>query len=219
MLDDKNTQESLSTYIIVSVVGATLLIVLFIAHCYGLIKWQGSSISNDVNFSIDETDTRQTPQVLYDSSNEAHDYGNKSNDSTSCGRDCEISANTTNIETTKTFLYDIEPSAPLATADICSVWPQDVSDNCLVEASVVMVEPNKQVVSLEEKTDFFNQLDNADKFLNQDAYNEYKNMLRSNGITNIHEFLLVDSDFYEKTNKLLKTVPGKRFSDCFLRQY
>ena len=191
------------------------MIAFFFAHRYNLVKCQSRN-TDGVNLPIDEGDTRQMPEVVYDSCIDAHDNCNTSNDNTCC----EISADMTNIETTKTFLYDIKPSAPLASADICSAWPQDVGDNRLpvVEAAMVLVEPaHTLVVSLEDKTDFFNQLDNADKFLSQNAYYEYRRMLRSSGITSIHEFLLVDDEFYERAQKLLKIIPGKRFNDCFLR--
>ena len=216
LLDDivaDEGKERTIMYILLSVIGATLLIVSFFAHRYGLVKWRGSSNTSGVNVAIDETGTRQMPQALYNSSNGAHDCGNNSNESTGC----EISVDATSIETTKTFLYDIEPNAPiLSSSDICFTNHEEASDN-IVEATAIMVEQDNYIgASLNEKTEFFKQLDNENKFSSKEAYNEFKQMFQEEGITEFREFLLCDNEFYEKIFGLLKTIPAKRFRECFL---
>ena len=80
-----------------------------------------------------------------------------------------------------------------------------------------MVEQDNNLgASLNEKTEFFIQLDNESKFSSKQAYNEFKQMFQEEGITDFQEFLLCDNEFYEKIFGLLKTIPAKRFRDCFL---
>ena len=195
-------------YIIVSVIGAFLLLLgaTFLAYRYSVIKRLDADVRDDISNRVDAIEKSQ----IYDSTSEENDIKNGDIENLNC----ESAVNTVRTEMTKT-LYD--PSAPSHT-DICFINQnqEEASDN-IVEATAIVVEQyNNLSASLNEKTKFFKQLDNESKFLSKEAYTEFKKMFEEQGITDFGEFLLCDNGFYEKIFGLLKTIPAKRFRDCFL---